>query len=230
MSKTLQQNLDQVMLESGFQKPDSYIGNQDQNVAQIVALAQVAAGEIAELGLETLRSIWTLPLTSATSYALPSDFLGFVPNTMYQHGRWDAVDLPTTPEVWAMLTSIVGIASLPVRARIMGDQLLIINPTAGATINAEYFSNAPIQESFTTNYLNQWHADQDTWRLDDRLFQLEVKWRFKKEKSLPDWQIDLQDAANRRNTVRARTNANSSIVPNRETVAGQPYANLWVPN
>jgi hypothetical protein len=148
---------------------------------------------------------------------------------MYQHGRWDQVDLPTTPEVWAMLTSISGIASLPVRARIYGNELHIINPTAGATINAEYFSNGAILGAGTVVMQSSFTNDGDQWRLDDRLFQLEVKWRFKQEKGLPDWQVALQDAANRRNTVRARQTGNSSIVPNRETVTGQPYANLWAP-
>jgi hypothetical protein len=226
---TLAQNLNAVMQECGFQPPDSYIGNPDQNVAQIVALAQVANLEIQELGLQLLHNTWALTLTSATTYDLPTDFVGFVPNTMYQHGRWDQVDLPTTPDVWAMLTSIVGIASLPVRARIYGNVLHIINPTSGATINAEYLSNGTIlPASGFPPYQSAFLTDNDNWRLDDRLFQLEVKWRFKQEKGLPDWQVALQDAANRRNTVRARETGNSSIVPNRETVTGQPYANLWV--
>jgi hypothetical protein len=228
MSNSLKQNLDQVLQESGFQVPDSYMGNPDQNVAQIVAISQVAAIEIVELALQTLIKTMSLTLTSATLYDLPTDFLGFVPNTMYQHGRWDQVDLPTTPDVWAMLTSIVGIASLPVRARIYGNQLHIINPTSGAIINAEYYTNSPITNPNSFAFQQNFQNDTDLWDLDDRLFQLEVKWRFKKEKGVPDWQVDLQDAANRRNTIRARDSGNSSIVPNRETVTGQPYANLWV--
>jgi hypothetical protein len=226
---TLAQNLNAVMQECGFQPPDSYIGNPDQNAAQIVAIAQVANLEIQELGLQLMHATWALTLTTATSYDLPTGFVGFVPNTMYQHGRWDQVDLPTTPDVWAMLTSIVGIASLPVRARIYGGVLHIINPTAGAVINAEYITNVSVLGGTSGFDLQStFLADTDNYRLDDRLFQLEVKWRFKQEKGLPDWQVALQDAANRRNTVRARESGNSTITPNRETVTGQPYANLWV--
>lgn len=227
MPNSLKTNLDQVLAESGFQKPDSYIGNSEQDVAQIVAVAQVAALELAELALQTLRATWALTLTSATTYALPTDWLGFVPDTAYQHGRWDRIDLPTTEPLWAFLQSTTGLSSLPIRARIIGDQLNIINPQSGAVVNIEYYSNAPITNSGGTN-ISQFAADTDTWRLDDRMFQLEVKWRFKKEKGLADWQADNADALHRKSIVEGRTAGNSTIVPSATTVSGEPFTNQWV--
>lgn len=230
MSKTLKQNLDRVMQESGFVTPDAYMSNSDQDVAQIVACAQAAAQDIAELALETLRSTWELTLTTDTAYDLPSDLLGFVPGTMYQEGRWDRADMPTTETTWALLNSVISVASLPIRVRIIGDQLHILNPQAGSTLSVEYYSNAPITASGGSTYISEFANDGDTWRLDDRLFQLETKWRFKKEKGLPDWQVDLQDAKARRDIVRSRTAGNSDIVPYLPTVTGEPYTNLWITN
>jgi hypothetical protein len=115
---------------------------------------------------------------------------------------------------------------LPIRVRIIANQLVVKNPQSGATINYEYMSNAPIKSIGGSN-LTKFAADSDIWQLDDRLFQIETKWRFKKEKGL-DWQSDLQEASIRRATVRARDQGNSHIVPGRVTVSGEPYANLWV--
>lgn len=226
MANTLQTNLNQVLSESGFQIPDSYFGNTDQNVAQILAYAQTAALEIVEGGYQALRVQGSQVLTTANNYPLPSDFLSFVPGTMFQHGRWDVADLPTTEETWALLNSVTSVASLPIRVRIIGNQLVVKNPQSGATINYEYNSNAPIKSASLVSK-SSFTADSDIWQLDDRLFQLETKWRFKKEKGL-DWQADLQESSNRRATVRARDQGNSHIVPGRVTVSGEPYANLWV--
>jgi hypothetical protein len=226
MPNTLQTNLNQVLSETGFQIPDYYFQNQDQNVLQIIACAQASALEIVEQGYQALSVQGSQLLTTATTYALPSDFLSFVPGTMYQQGRWDPADLPTTEETWALLNSVTAVASLPIRVRIIANQLVVKNPTSGATLNFEYISNAPIRSAGGTAQ-KTFAADTDVWSLDDRLFQIEAKWRFKKEKGL-DWQTDLQESAVRRATIRSRDQGNSHIVPGRVTVSGEPYANVWV--
>ncbi len=227
---TLKIQLDQVLAESGFQRPDYYIGNPDQDVAQIVSIAQVAALEIVESRLQALRKSFPITLTSATTYDFPSDYLEFIPSTMYQYGRWDRADLATTDETWALLNSVVSVATLPIRVKIIANQLHILNPQAGGTLNVDYYSNSPILASDGVTYRGHFVADDDSWFLDDRLFQLEVKWRFKKEKGMPDWQVDQADALHRLNVVRGRDSGNSSIVPGQGTVTGQPYTNLWVTN
>lgn len=224
---SLATNLNQVMAESGFVVPSAYIGNTQQDVAQLVALSQAAAMEIVEGGWQQLRKIFSLTLTSATAYPLPTDFLGFISGTMYQNGRWDPVDMPTTPATWALLKSISGQSSLPIRTRIIDGQFQIQSPVANAVIQAEYNSNAPITDSTGVTPKSIFTADSDLWILDDRLFQLELKWGFKREKGL-EWQTDLQDSASRRATVRARDEGNSTIIPNLVTISGQPYTNTWI--
>lgn len=229
MSLTLKANLDKISASCGFVKPDSYIGNADQDVQQIVECANESALWIEEMGLQSLRKTWSQVLTSATSYTLPSDYLGFISGTAYQFGRWDRIDLPTTEEEWALLQSVVSVSTLPIRARIIGDTFHIINPQSGATINIEYYTNAPITPAAGGSNTAEFNNDADVWGLDDLLLRLETKWRFKKEKGLPDWQIDAQAASVHRATVRGRTAANGPIVPNQVAVTGQPYTNLWVP-
>lgn len=222
---TLAANLNQVLGESGFLIPDSYIGNADQNIVQIVALAQAVALEYIEEEWQLLRKTFSQVLSAATSYALPTDYRAFAPDTMYQHGRWDAVDLPTTDEIWGLLSSVNGLSSLPIRARISAGTFNILNPQSGATITADYYSNAPITGASAAQ--SQFLLDTDTWLLDDRLFQLETKWRFKREKGL-EWQSGKAEADNRRYQVRARDKGAGVIVPRQQSVTSQPYANLWV--
>lgn len=233
MSLTLKANLDKLSSSAGFVKPDSYIGNSDQDIAQIVECTNEAALYIEELGLQTIRKTWSLPLTSSETYSLPADYLGFISATAYQYGRWDRIDLPTTEEEWALLKSVVSVSTLPIRARIIGDTFHILNPQAGATINIEYYSNGAIAyygfPGGSAPYNSEFSNDLDIWLLDDLLLRLETKWRFKKEKGLPEWQVDLELAKNHRDAVRGRTNANGPIVPNQVAVTGQPYTNLWVP-
>lgn len=228
MPNSLSTNLNQVMAETGFLAFDQYVGNADQNAAQIVAIAQAVAMEAVEETWQVIRKTQAITLTSATTYALPSDYLQYIPDTMYQHGRWDAVDLPTTESTWALLTSIVGIASLPIRARIIDNQLNIMNPQAGATVNVEYSSNTPITDSTGVTAKPLFTLDTDLWVLDDRMFQLEAMWRWEQKKGLPNWQVTLQDAASRRAGVRGRDTGNSTIVPGRVALNGVPYTNLWV--
>lgn len=228
MPQSLATNTNQVLAECGFLTPDSYFGNQDQNALQLIAIAQAVALDCVEEAWQLLRKQYALVLTTATTYALPSDFLAFVPDTAYQQGRFDSVELPTTPEVWALLTSVASVASLPVRARIYGGQLHILNPQAGATVNFEYLSNAPIQGAATTGGVSktQFSADSDLWLLDDRMFQCELKWRFKREKGL-EFQTALQEASNRRASVRSRETPGRAITYPRGPRPVGPYADLW---
>ena len=226
MPQSLATNLNQMMAESGFLVPDSYIANSNQDVAQLVAIAQAVAMTAVKDEWQLLRKTYSITLTSATAYPLPSDYVAFVSGTAFQHGRWDIIDLPCTPEQWALLLSVSGISNMPIRARIIGNQFNLLNPQAASVMNIEYLSNAPITDQTGVTPKKLFSQDSDLWTLDDRMFQLEAKWRFKKEKGL-DWQTDLQEAAGFRATVRGQDNANSSIVPTRVSVSGQPYTNLW---
>lgn len=214
------------MAETGFLVPEYYVGNTSQDPAQILAIANAVALDVIERDWQAMRKTAAFLLTSSTTYPLPSDYKDFIAGTMYQHGRWDRVDIATTPDTWALLQSVAGIASLPVRARIIGNQLNVLNPQIGATINVEYNSNAPIT-SASGSPLQLFQADTDLWGLDDRMFQLEAIWRFKRAKGL-DWQTAQLEAEARRNIVKGRDEGNSTIVPNLTIITGQPYANLWV--
>lgn len=227
MSATLKQILDAVMGESGFSVPTTYVGSPNPSDSQLVYLANAAADEVREAGYQELRKQGTITLTAATSYALPSDFHAYVPDTLYVSGRIDPGLLPTSPEEWAEIRAGQDLPGDTLRARFLAGEISVINPTAGDTIQFEYVSNSPwttsggvAQESAT--------ADTDLWILDRRLLVMLTKWRWKKEKGLPDWNADLQLATSYANGLRGR-NAGARTIYQGEPQfwAGDPYVNLW---
>lgn len=229
MPNSLAKNLTRVLQESGFLVPNSFINNSDQDIGQLVAIAQGCCAEIIKEPWQRLRKFYTFTLTSLTTYSLPSDFGSYLPSTMYQEGRWDRADMPTTEDCWAFLSSTTGISNLPIRVRIIRGVLNIMQPQVGATISMEYMQNTPVENATTGAFQQEFLLDTDLWMLDDRLFQLEVKWKFKKEKGIQDWNADLQAASVYRSQLLAVDQGNSTILPNTATTTmGQPYTQLWV--
>lgn len=121
-------------------------------------------------------------MTAATDYALPEDFLAYIPDTAYC-GSVKA-EVPTIPQDWAMLQAL-GSVGPGQRVRFLGDRIHVLEPVAGQSISYEYLSAYPWRASGVNQEVAS--ADTDTWRLDRRLLILGTKWRWKKEKGMEDW-------------------------------------------
>jgi hypothetical protein len=245
MSKALKQLLDQVCPEIGFATPTSYIGNlNDTNIKTLVAIAQRVAVLQRNLSLQKLVKQARMSLANGAAtdddriftYALPTDFYSLVPDTVYQFGRVDPAQLPTPPSTWAYLRSRSGPQELRVRCRFIDNLLYVFSPDATQFLDFEYISNAPIQPatltqgptSATPPNITQFVTDADIWLLDDPLFEMDVKWRYKREKGL-DWQDDRQDYQLYENEVRARDGGAQTIYqPENWPWPGEPFTNLWV--
>jgi hypothetical protein len=247
MPKTLKQLLDQVNDEAGFEKPTSYVGSDDPNIAQLVAIANRSAINLRDMRLQKLVRVATIPLTGGQpvtysdmvqSYPLPADFAALVPDTTYQIGRIDQADFPTTPELWNYMISRSGPAGLRVRCRIENNRLFVFSPEEGETIQFEYFSRYVIQGPSTSTdpisstasvNRDQFLTDNDVWLLDDPLFELDVLWRYKRAKGIGDWESDRQDFTRYATDLKgtdagARTISWAPCDP----YPNQPYTHLWV--
>lgn len=248
MSKTLKQLLDQVCPEIGFDTPASYYGNtNDENIRTLVAISQRVATLIRDLNLQKLVKFADISLANGTAttddriftYALPSDFYSLVPDTVYQFGRIDPAQLPTPAPTWAYLRSRSGPQELRVRCRFINNLLYVFSPDSTQSVQFEYIANAPIQQvapstpvpSANPVLLTQFTSDQDIWLLDDPLFELCVKWRYKREKGIEGWQNDQQDYQLYENEVRGRDGGAQTIYwPEAWPWPGAPFTNLWVQN
>lgn len=233
MSYTLQAILNQVLGESGFLVPTSYIGSGSPDDEQVAYLANAASDLIREDDLQELRRTATFNLSVATSYTLPSDWLGYVPDTAFIQGRLDPVILPTTAEEWQMMLASGTSPGIYVRARLLRGTLQIIDPTPGDVLQLEYVSDSPWTPApggISTDPKERATLDSDLCAFDFRLMVDCTKWLWKKEKGLPDWEIDQQKYLRQANAVRARNAGARTIVMGGPSLVQDnvPYTNLWV--
>lgn len=228
---TLQAILNQVLGESGFLVPASYIGSGSPDDEQVAYLANAASDLIREDDLQELRRTVVFNLSTSPAYTLPTDWLGYVPDTAHIQGRLDPVILPTTADQWQMMSAAATYPGPYVYARLFGRTLRLLNPSPGDVLQLEYVSNAPwTSGSDNVTPLEQAASDQDTCIFDTRLMVDCTKWLWKKEKGLPDWEVDQQKYLRQANAVRARNAGARTIVMGAATMVQDnvPYTNLWV--
>lgn len=229
MAASLKALCDKVLGESGFAVPSGYFSSLATDDVQMAYLANAAADDVREKSPQAIRKTGTVTLTAATAYALPSDFLAYVPDTAYMDGRLDPVLLPVSASQWNAWLANDNPGGIQVRARFLGGQLQVMDPIADAVLRFEYVSNAPWTDASGATAKEQATADTDLCLIDRRLLEVMIKWRWKKEKGLPDWQIDQQLAAQQLNAWRARDQGARTIVFGEPPFGdGSPHTNLWV--
>jgi hypothetical protein len=228
---TLKALCDSVLGETGFLIPAAYVSGQPDDL-QMVYVATAAADEIREKMPQIIRRTFTVTLTVATTYALPADFLGYVPDTAFIDGRLDPVRLPTSAAEWQAWLASNSPQGIEIRARFLNGSIQIIEPPVGSVLRFEYFSSYPWLSGAALGPQVGREvpiADSDECVFDRRLMIAGIKWRWKKEKGLPDWDVDFNEYTKMVNTFRGRDQGARTIQFG-ETMHGycEPYANLWV--
>lgn len=226
---TLRDILSAVLGESGFLIPTSFVGSTAPDDLQMVYLANRAANFLREKGFNKLVQRNTTTLTTATTYALPSDYLEIVPDTMRIVGRIDVANFPASASWWSYLQSMSGPVGIPVNVRIINNLLNVYSPTSGDVIAYEYLGNSPILAADGVTYKSSFTADTDVWLLDTDLLVLQLRWRFLAAKGLPDWQIVKKEADDYLKDVRGRDAGAQTLTPNAiDPTAFEPFTPLWI--
>lgn len=212
-----------VLDECGFPSTATVFGT------QIGTLIQRSASLIRGLPFSKPRRTGTIAMTTATTYALPTDFMELVPDTAFVVGNVNAVQWPCQPDVWALLKAGIVNPGAVLIVRQFGADIQIHNPLNGNTLRFEYLSEALFTDSTGATPKERFTVNGDLWSLDDDLLMLDLKWRWKKEKGLNDWQIDAAEYRSYRNSLLAAGNGSRSISfsPSYEESAIEPYTNLW---
>lgn len=224
----LREILSAVLGEAGYLVPDAFVGSNAPDDLQMVYLANRAVSFLKEKGFQGMRKRYSITLTTATQYDMPSDFLELVPDTARVNGRIDTLNLPTTPPEWAYLQASTAASNYIVKARFLDGKLNIFSPSAGDVVSFEYVSKFPILSSDGVTYQQRFATDDDSWLLDDDLLILETRWRFEKAKGLDGWQVTQAEATQYRNSVMGRDNSAQTILDTAEHWTAEPYTNLWV--
>ena len=172
----------------GVVRPSSVIGSADQQVRQLLALAQQEGKELARRyawQVLTKEKTFSATATETQSSVIPTDFDRFLPETFYNRTKTRYVQGPLNPQEWqdykAQTTNILFDAF-----RLRGDSLLMApTPTASETYAFEYVSTYWCTSTGgTTGTQAAWAADTDVGILPEELMILGVVWRFLRAKGL----------------------------------------------
>jgi hypothetical protein len=147
------------------------------------------------------------------------------------------VDLPTDPTIWAYLNASAGPSGVVIRARVINDAFEVWQPTDGLQIGVEYITkncvittqtNPSQDPPVSIAYRELFTTDDDTCLFDDNLIISDIKWRYKKELGMDDWQVDMELFKRQLNEVMGRDKAAKTIEPEGMTYNPSPQANLWI--
>jgi hypothetical protein len=179
-----------VCAEVGLPIPTAVIGNQDQQVSQLLALANREGREMVSLdgGWPQLQATQTITLANGVAaYAFPTDFDSYIPTTIWNTDQRWPVSGPMTPQEWQVLKS-GWVNSQPFQRFRIISNMIYFDPIPdvsadGQTVTIEYQSNSYCQSASGTPQ-NRYLADTDLWRLPRDIAELGTKWRFLAAKRL----------------------------------------------
>jgi hypothetical protein len=213
MPQTLKQILDAVLNEAGLLASTAYATSTASADLQMVALANRSATMLRTLPGARWRKAASITLTGAATYALPTDFLSYVPDSAYLANDLNEVVWPTSAAMWAELKSGLVSPASTLYVRQLGTTLSVHNSPASGTLSYEYWSNAPLTATDGTTLKERFTADSDIWQWDDELLKLDIRWRFKKEHEFADWQIDAAEAEKYKRFIMSKEYGAKTISP-----------------
>lgn len=191
MSLTLKQTLDMVVSSTGALPSNSWANSTNSSDRQMVALANLSVMYLRDRRFQAqIKQTQFTTSADSTRYAPPTSMLGIVPDTMWVQSSMWKVDFPTDPTVWAYLLARGGPSGVQVKARMIDNAIEIYEPQGGITIGYEYYTKACVFDERIFKEL--FESDTDQHLFDDALLIADIKWRYKKEKGIDDWQIDRQ--------------------------------------
>lgn len=184
MSATLLSMMQDVCDEVGLPRPLAIITSQDQQVRQLLSLANREGREQASApgGWPQLRGEQTITMVNGqAAYDFPLDFDSYMPDTIWNRDQRWPVQGPLTAQEWQTLKSgFINVFPFQ-RYRVMDGQIYF-DPVpdvtyAGQALTIEYQSKAWCQSAGGVAQTS-WQADTDTFKLPDDIMVLGVKWRF----------------------------------------------------
>lgn len=174
-------------------RPATVISSLDQQVKQLLMLANAEGRELATGDSVSRAFFWTALQTEATFTTLAAEVQGnittllsgyrrMITKTMWNRSLRQRVP-PITPQVWQQIKAGQVQTAYPYY-RFRGAQLLFTpTPTAGQIIAAEFHSKNWCQKSDGTANYEVWNADTDIGLLSEKIMQQGIVWRWKAAKN-----------------------------------------------
>jgi hypothetical protein len=170
----------------GIVRPSVVYGNSAVEVRKLLRYANQAGRHLCKLDWQELRTEQTFTsLAAETQTAMvPSDLDHFIDETFWNRTRKRPLYGPKTPQEWQAIKGSVTSAVVDSFAYRGTDILINPTPTAGHTFAFEYISTKFCQSAGGVAAV-AWAADDDTARISEELFTLEIVWRYKHGEGLP---------------------------------------------
>ncbi len=168
----------------GLSNPASAYGATDNQIVQLVALAQEEGIELAadfDWKVLTKEKTFTGTAAAAQTGALASDYDRMAPETFFNRTQKKPIFGPLSPQDWQFAQSVVA-GTVVESFRIRGTSLLITpTPNGTDTYAYEYISTNWCQSNVAVEQA-LWAADTDTGILSEEVMTLGVIWRFLRAK------------------------------------------------
>lgn len=173
--------------ELNLNVPSSVIGSTDTLVIQMLALVKRDVTDLLyrfDWQALTIETTFSTAATQAQT-TIPSDFLRLVNETMNNRTQHWRVLGPLTPQEWQRRLSLGAQVGVVNSFRIYGNTIYFYPvPPAGNDVYYEYITNKAITAEDGTTHKATLTADTDTFRIDENIVTLGLKWRFLKAKGL----------------------------------------------
>jgi hypothetical protein len=215
---TLIQN---VTDELGITRPSTVISSTDQQVRQLLRLANRAGEKLIErhdwerLVIEETHTSTAAENQGALTTITGTDFLYIINETMWNRTLNRPIPGPLSAQEWATLksSSVTGpYQEFYIRG---GDLLMIPAPAASQTISFEWVSKNYILDNDGTTTKAVFDEDTDTTLIPQSLIELSVIWRWRKKKGF-DYAEDFNDFEEALNKYKARDGARGVLRADRE--------------
>jgi len=225
---TLLEMLNAVMSESSFLTRTSWASSNDPDAKQVVAIANRVAYEMYNwVPWPEMRETATVTLTTATSYALPSDHQSIIPDSAWETDGSRKVDLPVPDGEWFMYKFSSLTTAGTIRAKIVGSNLEVIDPVEGQEFSYRYISKYPVLSSALVRK-EKFTNDTDTFVLDDMVFILGVQAHWQQAKRMPNYLEFMQNYMSKMAEAYGRSMGAQKIGCRGTTVARRaPYYPLY---
>ena len=230
---TVSSLMTRVMGELGLTTPAAFNGSTDLTVTQILKFLTSAGQDLCTMtDWQYLHKEWTQVLTPGTfSYALPTDWNGFVSGAMWDNtSRWPVLG-PLTPQIWRMMKArLVGGTNISLQYRIIGNLVTFLQSPPADTIVSDYYSRGWIIDGvqvppgtiFRDNVAN----DSDTLLFDASLLTPMIKYRWRNAKGF-DTTSDSDEFQAAWDIVVGRDSPAATLsIGNRSTYPFLGYANM----
>lgn len=189
---TLLQIVQEVCRRQGLPQPQTIVKNTDATVQQLLGFANEVRDELfARYSWQGVQISTQFPAQNqynqGSVYTLFPGFKWIVPESFWDFTNRVPVGGPMNSEDWERALALPFTGPY-YRYRIQGNNLLLFPaPPAAHTFAVEYLSENCIQQSAAngSTVSKYWSYDDDTPLVNDTIFILGIRWRWRSEKGLP---------------------------------------------